>query len=169
MLKLYAIYIGGKVPKAHIELHDLVFAIGKNINDCIPSIKAQRFGSPKSLHIDAYVSLQYIDGYEIVLQKEPNNNEHKLFCINTWFYDPDVLWEGHELSFRVEKQAGFAKQKALAKLSPEKQKKHKDDLLDVDDCLQITEVDWYHLHFIPTSKTQSLSPEEFGYMPITKQ
>jgi hypothetical protein len=39
---------------------------------------------------------------------------------------------------------------------------HTDDLYDVDDCLEISEVDGLHVHLEPASETASFDPQN-GY------
>ncbi|RYZ33221.1 MAG: DUF1543 domain-containing protein [Sphingobacteriales bacterium] len=40
---LYAVMLGGKHPKAHIEVHDVVFAVGDALPDLYPQLKQQWF------------------------------------------------------------------------------------------------------------------------------
>ena len=34
--KLFAVYLGGRAPKANIELHDVVFVVGESIEQTYP-------------------------------------------------------------------------------------------------------------------------------------
>jgi len=44
---------------------------------------------------------------------------------------------------------------------------HTDDLYDVDDCLEIAQIDGYHIHLIPTSEKVAWEPNN-GYHIVPK-
>jgi hypothetical protein len=57
-LKLYAVVLGGTAAKSNTELHDVVFAIGENIEDCYFQLLEKWFGLPDKMHIDSYMELK---------------------------------------------------------------------------------------------------------------
>ena len=59
--------LGGRAKKANIELHDVRWVVGSNIEDTYDTLRKYWFGSPKGLHIDSYKKIKYIDGYKINL------------------------------------------------------------------------------------------------------
>ena len=51
---LFLVVIGGRAPKANIELHDVRWVIGSKIEDTFDSLRKNWFGSNEGLHIDSY-------------------------------------------------------------------------------------------------------------------
>ncbi len=68
-MKLFAVFLGGRAEKCNIELHDVVFTCADQITDCYDDLLDKWFGDTKRLHIDSWLELKYIDGYEILLSK----------------------------------------------------------------------------------------------------
>jgi len=64
---LYLVVLGGRAKKANIELHDVRWVVGSEIEDTYDTLRKDWFGSPKGLHIDSYKKIKYIDGYKINL------------------------------------------------------------------------------------------------------
>ena len=44
--------LGGKAKKANIELHDVRWVVGSNIEDTYDALRKDWFGSSKGLHIE---------------------------------------------------------------------------------------------------------------------
>lgn len=59
------------------------------------------------------------------------------------------------------------KLRAKSELLRGTQSVHTDDLYDIDDCLEIGEVDGYHIHLEPTTESQPFEPNN-GYYIIPK-
>lgn len=152
-LQLFAVYLGGKHPKANIEVHDLVFAVGLDIKDTFSSLKAQWFGDPKKLHIDSYISLEKLNGYRLELipvsETATTITSPSLFFVNLGASQTNRLEELHESGFYVALHKKEAIQKAKIDLCKGLKNKHLDDCLEVDDCLEIKEVAGFHLRLIP--------------------
>lgn len=136
MRRLFAFYIGGQIPGCHLELHDLRFAVGANVEDCYPALKAQWWGMPASLHLDAFGALDWADGWRIELADGKHEQPEKLFLVHLGGYDPKQFTELHDNRFIVAEDARAAKQKALAQIdnwvSP-----HRDAVLDVDSVVDV--------------------------------
>lgn len=165
MNKLFAVYLGGRIPWCHIEMHDVQFSIGEVIEDCYEDLGKKWVGYPETTcHIDAFLELKYVDGYEVALSKEPVNNSWlSLFFINAGWYVPEKFWELHEMGFYVSDSKSQATIKALQTLCKWQDKQHQDDLYDVDDCIAIDKVQDYYIQLILTDKTQDFQPMYFGY------
>lgn len=88
--------------------------------------------------------------------------------VNAGGYLPDFFGELHEIGFYVATKTSDATKAALAKLCKDQDKQHQDDLYDVDDCIAIEEVASYHVHLIPTDKTQDFIPMRSGYGKFDK-
>jgi hypothetical protein len=169
LLKLYAVVLGGAAEKSNTELHDVVFAVGQNIGDCYFQLLDKWFGLPEKMHIDSYMELDVVDGYEISLQKEKSNDkDKKLFFINLGAYKEGDFMEYHANTFLVGKLATEIKKRAKEKLLNGFDEVHKDDLYEVDDMIAIEELDGFYVHLMPTKKTENLKPTN-GYHVLPKK
>ena len=170
-MKLFVIYIGGTHEKALIELHDMRFVIAEKIEDTYGALRKTWWGIPKTLHIDAWGALEYVDGYQIIISETPSaESTEKLFFINLGGYDPQQFTELHKNVFIVAKDSGEAKAKAK-KLIKDWTLPHKDYIYEIDDILAITEIvdtSKWHIHLKPTEKTV---PFKFtsDYQPLGKK
>lgn len=151
-------------------MHDVQFSIGECIEDCYEDLSSKRVWYPeKECHIDAFLELKYVDGFEVVLSKEKvDNSGQQLFFINAGGYIPEKFGELHEIGFYVSESKSKATIKALQVLCEGQDKKHQDDLYDVDDCIAISKVQDYYIQLIPSSKTQDFHPMYFGYGLMNK-
>ncbi|ALO41263.1 DUF1543 domain-containing protein [Pseudoalteromonas phenolica] len=163
-MQLFMVYLGGRISGCHIEMHDIRFVIGENIEACFDKLKAQWVGDKSKVHMDSYVAVKYVDGYEITLSETPSLQREKLFFVNMGAYRADSLAEQHEFMLCVALTPEEAKQKAKSKLLQGMSHRHKDDLYDVDDCFAVDLFDTgYNIHLTPSDKTQQLVPDWFGY------
>ena len=92
---IFCIYLGGKHPKANIEMHDLVITSGNSIQDCFQYCRDNWFanadgkGTKIKPHIDGYFQVDFDKSYV-------NTGEYKLFLMNYGGYLADQLAETHE-------------------------------------------------------------------------
>ena len=124
---LFLVVVGGRSPKANIELHDVRWVIGTKIEDTFDQLRNDWFGSNNGLHIDSYKKIDSIDGYKINLinkeNREPKNKifkkeiviNKKLWFLNIGGYDPRSMQEKHEFGLVVASSASEAKNKAKSK------------------------------------------------------
>lgn len=137
-MKLFAVIVGGEVPGCHVELHDTRFVAGERIEDCYAALRAQWWGTPESLHLDAWGPLDWADGYAVSLvrQAEAPENLQRLWFLNLGGYDPSRFEELHHNIFVVAPDWRSAKTRALAEvkgwISP-----HKDNAFDVDRVIDV--------------------------------
>lgn len=162
------VYVGGRAPKANIELHDVLFAAGNTIEDTYAALRNQWFGDPRSLHLDSYLRVRNVEGYRVQLCPSPPEHEEKLYFINLGGYDPDNLAELHDFGLFVDTSSGRAKTRAKEQLLADTQTQHKDDLFEVDDCLNVAGTDGYFVHLKRGGDAQPQKPDWFGYRPIGK-
>jgi hypothetical protein len=162
------VYLGGTAPKANIELHDVQFVVGKSIEETYPKLRENWFGSPKGLHLDSYKQVLGADGYEIEIKSYPQSIEEKLYFVNLGGYKKDALPEIHEFGLFVARSNEEAKVKALNSLLKGVEQQHKDELFEVDDCLEMNSIDGNYIHLKPSTKTYNLAPDWFGYNVIGK-
>ncbi len=102
---LFLVVVGGRSPKANIELHDVRWVIGTKIEDTLEQLRNDYFGSNNGSHIDNYKKVDSIDDYKInlrntmkreakdkILKKEKISNK-KLWFVNIGGYDPSSMQE----------------------------------------------------------------------------
>ena len=182
---LYLVVIGGRIPKANIELHDVRWVVGQKIEDTFDELRNSWFGSLDGLHIDSFKKITYVDGYKINLKnienKKQKNNKifnEKITKKNLWFvniggYDPSSMQEKHEFGLVVAKSSLEAKNKAKSKWLNGCKKKHKDDIssikkLFLDDCELIKKIGNWEIELIPENNfdEETNYPDWVGYMRI---
>ncbi len=145
MSSLFVVMLGGRHAKANTEVHDVVLAMGENLQDTYAQLKNAWFGEQKGLHIDAWAQINGVefDGAKYQIQfsdAAPNPNNNKLWLINLGGYDAREFGELHRYVLVVAQNAMVAKQRGKAYFSQHWQKQHTDRVLDVDDCLPIDHV-----------------------------
>lgn len=180
---LFLVFVGGRAPKANIELHDVRWVIGSTIQETFDDLRKDWFGSIKGLHIDSYKKISSIDGFKINLinMNEQNNNSNqeinlrkKLWFVNVGGYDPTCMQEKHDFGLVVAETSTEAKNKAKLKWLIGCKKKHKDDIAclkmfsDIDDCEVIKNIgNWKIELSLENNLVQETSfPDWFGYMRI---
>ena len=186
---LFLVVVGGRSPKANIELHDVRWVIGTKIEDTFDQLRNDWFGSNNGFHIDSYKKITSIDGYKINLKNKENNDpkseifkkekitNKKLWFVNIGGYDPTSMQEKHEFGLVVASSHSEAKNKAKSKWLINCKKKHKDDIsavksfTDVDDCEVIKNIKNWEIELIPNDNhlEEKIIPDWFGYMRIDKK
>lgn len=156
MMHLFVSYLGGSAPGCRIELHDVAFSVGETIEDCYDHIKQQWFGNSRGLHIDAYTALTYADQHTILIQRkdtiDPGEQQQKhLYFVNLGGYQRHLFTEVHKTGFYIADTPDEAKKRAKQELGHALDTLHTDNLLDIDDCINISEaLPDYTLTFQPT-------------------
>ncbi len=138
-MKLYAIFVGGNHPQAMIEVHDVRFVIAASLEAAIPALRSAWWGSPQSLHIDAYAELTAADGFAIEVHEgvPATTGGRRLWFVNTGGYDPDQFGELHAYSFLVGQTKADIWSRAR-QAAPRWSERHKDNLCPVDDVIDIS-------------------------------
>jgi hypothetical protein len=167
-MKLFAVYLGGRAPRCNTELHDVVFVIGTSIESSYERIMDKWFGDPLRLHLDSWVELDVVDGQRIRLSSKASESSLKLFFVNLGAYLPGQFTELHANMFGVAESAAEVKRRAKSELLRGARPVHTDDLYEVEDCLEVGEVDGFHVQLVPTNEVQNLVPHN-GYHVIPRQ
>jgi hypothetical protein len=185
-LKLYMILLGSRAPGRHVEQHDYFFAIGTNLKELVPAMKAFWRGTSGNLHIDGWREVNAVDGYEVkVILKADGftDTPEKLFFINLGGYQEGKLEEQHYTVLTVQKDRATAIQAAKRTVffktntiaGMKGANSHIDDKygIDVDDIYQIDDIliaehrEKYHIQLIPAANL----PEDqihLGYFRLDK-
>lgn len=165
MTRLIACVLGGTAPGARTELHDVACAAGDSLEAVHDQLLASWFGDPRGLHVDAWCFIDSVDGYRVQLAHAPANNGLHLYFINIGGYRPGEFGERHAWGFFGAANKAAAKARAKATLLQGHESVHKDDLHDVDDCLQVTHVGDWHVHLTPDSTATDPAITN-GYFPL---
>ena len=176
---LFIVVLGGRTKTSHIELHDVRWVIGRSIKDTFPKLRAEWIGDINGLHIDSYIAISYINGYEIITKKSESVKQHnvtknKLWFVNLGGYNPNKLSEEHEFGLFVAETSQSAKSLARKSLLKKTLMKHKDDLKGIskiqriDDCSSIQKLGTWEISLIedPLKRNQEIKPDWYGYLRI---
>jgi hypothetical protein len=152
-MKLFAIYVGGEHPAAHIEIHDVRFIIAQSIRDTHDQLRAQWWGAPGTLHIDCWAEIDHADGYDVVLCEEPFRGRERLFFVNLGGYDPADFAEQHRNMFVVAESVADAKARAMATI-PNWKDGHRDDFYEAEKAFALDRMvgSKRHIHLVTTDE-----------------
>ena len=167
MKKLFVAVIGGHVPGEHVELHDTRFVIGETIEACYPALKAQWWGTPESLHLDAWGPLEWADGCGISVAEKPDDSRDKLWFFNLGGYDPGLFEELHENLFLVGADWRDAKARALEIAAADWVSPHKDYVFNVDAAIDVAAAAGGHIRLTAGAEEKPFRFEA-RYVPIGK-
>ena len=185
---LFLVVLGGRADKANVELHDVRWVVGSQIEDTFNDLRNNWFGSIDGLHIDSFKKREYIDGNKINLKifdknkiknkHSPNqiNSQQNLWFVNIGGYDPSSMQEKHEFGLVVASSSFEAKNKAISKWLSGCRKKHKDDiaslntLISCDDCKVIKNIGSWEIELILKNNLpeETNFPDWYGYKRIDK-
>ena len=163
-MALFLVDLGGRIQGCHIEMHDVRFVVGDNIEQTYSKLKAQWVGDKSNVHMDSYMQIQHIDGYQVEVVDTAHPQAEKLYFVNLGAYRADSLAEQHDFALYVARSSEEAKQRAKESLLAGMTHLHKDDLHDVDDCFAIDLLDSnLSIKLTPSGQTQAMKPDWFGY------
>ncbi len=152
-MKLLAVYLGGRAPRCNTELHDVVFVAGGRIEDVYPRLLELWFGMPQGLHVDAWMHVDHVDGYDVSLlplaERPPRDDDRRLFFVNMGAYEPGAFTELHANTIVVDEHEMMVAARARGDLLRGRYQVHTDDLYDIDDILEVSEVDGYRVVLTP--------------------
>jgi hypothetical protein len=163
-MQLFMVYLGGRIQGCHIEMHDVRFVVGENIEQTYSKLKAQWVGDKKAVHMDSYMAINHIDGYKVDVVDTPVMQEVRLYFVNLGAYRADCMAEQHDFALYVAHNAEQAKQRAKHDLLAGLSHIHKDDLHDVDECFAIDLLDsQLSIKLTPSGHAQVIAPDWLGY------
>ncbi|ENW05551.1 DUF1543 domain-containing protein [Acinetobacter beijerinckii] len=153
MPNLFMVMLGGRHAKANTEVHDVVMAIGHDLQEIIPQLKQAWFGESKGLHIDAWAQFSGVQSEGIDYQIQfsdaaPSATDQKLYLINLGGYSSEVFGELHRYHLVVAPDAMTAKQFAKQLIKQAWHKPHIDRIMDVDDCIPIDHIAGRYIHLV---------------------
>ncbi|MDH0747843.1 DUF1543 domain-containing protein [Pseudomonas sp. GD03842] len=146
---LYVVMLGGKHPRAKIEVHDVAFVVADTLDDAYPQLRREWFGDSHGLHIDAWMAVDGVDQWKVELSAlAPAPGSPRLYFINLGGYDTRLFGEAHHYILVV----AHNKREAIAKGKQHRlagwSQAHTDAVMDVDDCLPIDAVAGRYVHLV---------------------
>ncbi|MDE2271883.1 MAG: DUF1543 domain-containing protein [Xanthomonadaceae bacterium] len=147
--RLIACVLGGIAPGAKTELHDVAYAVGDSLEAVHEQLLDGWFGEPRGLHVDAWCFLDSVSGYRVQLTREPADDGPRLYFVNIGGYRPGVFAEHHAWGFFGAPDQTAARDQAQRTLLRKHEETHKDELYDVDDCLQVADIAGWHVRLTP--------------------
>jgi hypothetical protein len=164
-LNLFIVLLGGYNKGDLLESHNLFIGVGSNLE----SMKAQMKRSwPAATHLDAYLILNHVDGYDIRIKEGvPAEKEFPMLIVaNIGYYKEGKFAEFHNLIpfvltdkndsilEKLKRDPDFAEGQALT----ESTRSHIDDkhvvtAFDVDDVIDVQKnIPGYVIELIPSEK-----------------
>lgn len=147
---LYVVMLGGKHPRARIEVHDVVFVVAPNLEAAYAQLRQQWFGSPKGLHIDSWLEVEGVEGYRLRWSnQQPAAGEPRLYFINLGGYEPVAFGEAHHYLLLTATSLRQARSKGKQHMLRQWSQAHTDAVMDIDDCIAIDQVEGRYVHLVP--------------------
>ena len=146
---LFVVMLGGKHPRAKIEVHDIAFVVADTLEQTYPQLRANWFGSSKGVHIDSWMAVDGVDRWRVELSPlAPFPGSPRLYFINLGGYESQTFGEAHHNLLVVAKDKREAMSKGKRQALAHWTQIHTDAVLDVDDCLPIDEVSGRYVHLV---------------------
>jgi hypothetical protein len=136
-LKLFMFYVGGDCANSNIELHDVRFVVGPTAKSCYDDLRHQWWGEKSSLHIDCWLEVTQVDGYNVTLSSVSSGAAHNLYFLNLGGYEDNSLEEMHRNVLFVEESSRHAIRRAIGSVKHWRVP-HKDALLRVEKAISIS-------------------------------
>ncbi len=164
---LYVVCLGGRAAGCNVELHDVVFAVGTDLESTHDQLLDQWFGDPRGLHIDAWTRVDQVPGYRVVVSGDPAETGMRLFFVNIGGYAPGELWERHAYALYAGQSPSEVKSRARKELLVGRESVHRDDLYDIDDVLEVRPAGQWHIHLRPDPAAGQPAVTN-GYFPLPR-
>lgn len=157
-MKLFAIYIGGEIEGANIEVHDMRFVVAPSIAETYDELRRQWWGIPKSLHIDCWAEIDQVGGFDVLLKPEPFTGPERLYYVNLGGYAEGEFLEKHQNVFVVADSVPKAKARAL-KSAAAWHEPHRDDMYEAEQAIALGASgarQGLHVHLVPSAVQKDL-------------
>lgn len=126
MKQLYMLGLGGQVPGANIEVHDIQFVVATSVEECYPAILTRWYGT--TLHLDSFTVIRCINDYEVVIGGADCN---RLYLVVYGGYDPTIFDEIHRYHFVLASSPQEAKRQGKTDMIQFNHIDHIDEVVDV--------------------------------------
>lgn len=177
--KLFMILLGAKPEGRHIEQHDVFFTIAEQLRDCVDEIKAY-WPAGRSLHIDGWRNVLFVDGYSVKIEQRVSNNDShlhsRLFFVNLGGYKPGEFEEFHyklitaapdrETAILQAKQSAFLRHYTSGHID-DKYGIDVDDIYSIEDILPHAVKQKFSIQLSPTDQKDQ-DEVRLGYFRLDK-
>lgn len=152
-MKLFAVYIGGEHPAAHIEVPDIRFHVAATLRDTYDRLRAEWWGTAGTLHIDCWAEIDHADGHDVELRRTTSTTREKLYFVNLGGYDGKAFAEQHRNMFVVATSVKEAKARALATVT-DWTDAHRDDIYQAEQVFALDSLfgDGWSIHLTPSDR-----------------
>lgn len=148
---------GGRTASSNIEVHDVIFIVAKTAQEATEKMRGMWFGTESSLHVDLWIALENIDGYEIEISKTKSENSPlHLYFVNLGYYTSFQMGEHHFMTFVVAESKRKATISAMNQCRSDVEMVHIDDLHDLEGCIRIDKIDQYFIHLKEKEEKQQI-------------
>jgi len=149
---LYVVMLGGKHPRAKIEVHDVAFVIADRLEDAYPQLRQDWFGSGAGLHIDSWMAVDGVERWRVEFSPlAPSPGSPRLYFLNLGGYESRSFGEAHHYVLVVAHDKREAVVKGRQQMQAHWSQSHIDAVMDVDDCLPIDLVGGRYVHLVEGS------------------
>ncbi len=163
---LFIVMLGGKHPRARIEVHDVAFAVADTLQATYPQLRQAWFGSQAGRHIDSWMKVDGVEGWKVELSPlAPAPGAPRLYFINLGGYEDQSFGEAHQYLLVVAHDPNEAKAKGKRQMLAHWQKGHTDALMDVDDCLAIDLVGGRYVHLVEAPHQGVVQHNDYIVLP----
>lgn len=163
---LFVVMLGGKHPRAKIEVHDVVFAIADSLEAAYPQLREGWFGNPSGLHIDSWMRVDGVERWKVELSPlAPAPGTPRLYFINLGGYEAHAFGEAHHYVLVVANDTRQAKSKGKQHMLAHWKQSHTDALMDVDDCLPIDQVGGRYIHLVEGAHQGVIQHNDYIVIP----
>jgi hypothetical protein len=146
---LFVILLGGRHPKAKIEVHDVVFVNAQNLEGTFDDLRQEWFGDQNGLHIDSWMQVDGVEGWRVEFSDlAPAPGGPHLYFINVGGYDSKAFGEAHDYMLLVANSKAEAHAKSKLMMSDRWSERHTDAIFDVDDCLPVFSVSGRYINLV---------------------
>lgn len=133
-MSLFLVQVGGTNGSQTLENHDIQFHIGNTIEECYDTIKKQWQGQEKGLHLDGYIKINQVDGYDVSVSQDTFDSPLKLYMVFMGGHDDSFL-ERHDILLLVSDDPTLVKRQAKGKFSSQWEMPHVDKVVCVSDII----------------------------------
>lgn len=163
--RLLAVCLGGRAPGCRVELHDVAFAVGTDLESIHGQLLDSWFGTADGLHVDAWAVIDRVPGFRVQLARTPPENGLRLYFVNIGGYLPGEFGERHAWAFYAGAGPAEVKARARRELLVGKDSVHRDDLHAVDDLIEVDPGNGWSVHLTPDSEACAPTVSN-GYFPL---
>ncbi|WP_248799957.1 DUF1543 domain-containing protein [Pseudomonas sp. MWU13-2105] len=163
---LFIVLLGGRHPKAKIEVHDVAFVNAQCLEDTFEELRKEWFGNQSGLHIDSWMQVDGVGDWKVEFSDlAPAPNSPHLYFVNMGGYDSRAFGEAHDYMLVVENSKAEAHAKTKKAMLNRWSEQHTDAVFDIDDCLPIFSAGGRYINLVKSENRGILKRNEYIIIP----